>query len=86
MVMSKSYPQLIRRETVLSLFPVSVSTLYERINSGLFPPPISSGGRTVFWIESEVHAVVRAMIRSVTPDELKTLVMESVKSRSDLWL
>lgn len=84
--MTKSVPRLIRRKEVLALYPVSVSTLYARMDSGLFPSPISSGGRTVFWIESEVHAVVTAMIQSVTPDELKTLVMESVKSRSDQWL
>ena len=84
--MTKSVPRLIRRKEVLELYPVSVSTLYARMDSGLFPPSISIGPRSVCWVESEVHAVVRAMIHSPSPDELKTLVMESVKSRSDQWL
>ncbi|HDZ38468.1 MAG TPA: AlpA family transcriptional regulator [Marinobacter sp.] len=31
------------------------STLYKYINAGTFPRPICLGGRSVGWIDSEVH-------------------------------
>ena len=46
--------EVIRRNEVLKLVPISVSGLYQKISDGHFPKPIKLGLRAVGWKKSEV--------------------------------
>lgn len=45
---------ILRLPTVKARTGLSRSTIYLRISEGLFPKPISLGGRAVGWVESEI--------------------------------
>lgn len=79
--MNLQHPQLIRKPQVLALTGLSKSTLYNRINSGLFTPPISLGARAVAFVASEVDAVILAMIEEQPPAEIKVLVSNLIQQR-----
>lgn len=46
---------ILRLPAVKARTSLSRSTIYLRIANGVFPSPISLGGRTVGWIESEIN-------------------------------
>ena len=46
--------EVIRRNEVLKLVPISVSGLYQKISDGHFPRPIKLGLRAVGWKKIEV--------------------------------
>ena len=46
--------EVIRRDEVLKLVPISVSGLYQKISDGQFPRPIKLGLRAVGWKKTEV--------------------------------
>ena len=46
--------EVIRRDEVLKLVPISVSGLYQKIADGHFPRPIKLGLRAVGWKKREV--------------------------------
>ena len=46
--------EVIRRNEVLKLVPISVSGLYQKISDGEFPRPVKLGLRAVGWKKSEV--------------------------------
>ena len=50
--------RLIGIRKVLEKYDVSKSTLYNRINDGLFPLPVKDCGRALWW-ESEVDEALR---------------------------
>jgi prophage regulatory protein len=58
---------ILRLPQVKALVGLSKSTLYSRIAEGSFPAPISLGGRSVGWIESEVRAWILAQIAASRP-------------------
>ena len=80
--MNIQHPQLIRRPEVIQLTGLSKSSLYNRINDGLFIPPISLGARAVAFVSSEVDTVIHAMIEEQTPDQIKSLVLNLVQQRN----
>jgi len=80
-MINNDHPQLIRKPTVLAITGLSKSTLYNRINDGLFIPPISLGARAVAFVASEVDAVIHAMIEEKPPAEIKTLVSSLIQQR-----
>lgn len=57
------------------------STIYRRIQSGLFPKPVSLGGERVAWPASEVQAINSARISGKSDDEIKKIVTELEASR-----
>ena len=77
----QTHPRLIRRPEVIKLTGLSKSTLYNRINSGLFTPPISLGARAIAFVASEVDAVIHAMIEEQPPAEIKALVSNLIQQR-----
>ena len=77
----KSFSKIIRRPEVLNKTGWSKSTLYNRINDGVFPTPISLGARAVGFVESECDKVVRAMIAGYTEQQLKILVQSIIGKR-----
>ncbi len=78
----KIYSRINRKPEVLSTFGISRSTLFNRISAGLIPPSISLGGRAVGWLESEIQAVLSAFVSGMSPDDIKELVVNLVKSRA----
>ena len=46
--------EVIRRDEVLKLVPISVSGLYQKISDGQFPRPVKLGLRAVGWNKTEV--------------------------------
>lgn len=46
--------EIIRRNQVLKMIPISVSTLYQKIAEGKFPKQIKLGARAVGWNRQEV--------------------------------
>jgi len=73
-----------RRPEVLLLTGTSNSTLFNRINHGLFVPPISLGARAVGWLEHEVHQVLAARAGGMQDQEVRVLVKALVDARGRL--
>lgn len=50
--------KLLRLPEVLAMFPVSRSTWYAGVASGLYPAPVKLGVRAVAWRESTIQALI----------------------------
>jgi len=59
----------LRLRQVKAMTGLSKTTLYDRIKKGTFPAPVSLGGRSVGWIESEVAAWQDARIDEARPNQ-----------------
>ncbi len=55
---------ILRLPAVKERTGLSRSSIYLRISEGLFPKPISLGGRAVGWIEKEISDWVTQMIEA----------------------
>jgi prophage regulatory protein len=53
---------------------LSRSTIYQRIQEGLWTKPVSLGARAVGWPADEVDAINSARIAGKTDEEIRTLV------------
>lgn len=53
---------ILRLPAVLHATGLSRSTIYQRVADGAFPRPVSLGGRSVGWLESEVEQWVERRI------------------------
>jgi prophage regulatory protein len=73
-----------RKQDVLDKIRISRSTLYLRIQQGLFVPPISLGKRSVGWMEHETDAILNAYASGQSEAEIKDLVRSIVASRRSL--
>ena len=62
-----STPLILRRPQVEARTGLSRSTLYQYIQDGLFPRPVSLGARAVGWLESDVTAWITARTRVARP-------------------
>lgn len=80
-MISNNLSRIIRRPETLDITGLSKSSLYNRINDGLFPPPISLGARAVGFVKVEVDAVIHAMIEEQPPAEIKALVSNLIQQR-----
>jgi prophage regulatory protein len=74
-------PTIWRRKQVQLKAGLSRSTLYARIDAGLWPRPVSLGVRAVGWPDDEVQAVLRARIAGCTDDEVRGLVAKLYGAR-----
>ena len=83
-----NYPPRIsieRKPEVLKRTGFSRSTLYNKINHGLFVPPISLGDRAVGWPEHETSAILQAMVAGYQKQQIELLVCSLISARaSDL--
>ena len=52
---------LLRIQDVLERLPISRSSLYAGIQTGLYPQPVRIGKRTVAWREEDIEACIVAM-------------------------
>tara|TARA_R110001592_G_C13182613_1_gene751108 strand:+ start:3501 stop:3743 length:243 start_codon:yes stop_codon:yes gene_type:complete len=72
---------LLKKPTILKACGISKSTLHNRINSGLFTPPVSLGARAVAWPSNEVESLVGAYIAGKSESEIKLLVKVLLEKR-----
>jgi len=56
--------KILRLPSVKQQTGLSRSTIYLRVKEGQFPKPVSLGGRSVGWIESEIQAWLEEQISS----------------------
>tara|TARA_R110001592_G_scaffold360339_1_gene668544 strand:+ start:2467 stop:2718 length:252 start_codon:yes stop_codon:yes gene_type:complete len=82
--MNYQQPKIIRKPDVIKMAGFSKSTLYNRIQQGLWPKPISLGFRAVGFIQAECEAVLNAMISEQSPEQIKQLVSELIKQRKQV--
>ncbi|HBP1118513.1 TPA: AlpA family transcriptional regulator [Pseudomonas aeruginosa] len=54
--------RIIRLKNVIDSTGLARSTIYKLIGEGLFPKPVPLVGRSVGWVESEVHEWIRSKI------------------------
>lgn len=54
----------------------SRSTIYLRIQQGLWPKPVKLGVRSIGWPSSEVAAINAARIAGMSDDEIRALVVK----------
>lgn len=73
--------QILRLPAVKSESGLSRSTIYLRINQGLWTKPISLGGRAVGWPDSEVEAINAARIAGKPDQEIRALVVKLEAAR-----
>ena len=59
----------------------SRSTIYLRIQQGLWPKPVRLGPRSVGWPASEVAAINTARIAGMTDGEIRVLVVKLEAAR-----
>ncbi|MEI6895934.1 MAG: AlpA family phage regulatory protein [Psychromonas sp.] len=75
--------RIIRAKEAQTMFGMPKSTFYNRVSDGLMPSSISLGGKAVGWVLSELNAVIKAMIKGKSEDEIKRLVSELKVNRAN---
>lgn len=74
-------PRIIRKPELLTLIPISHSSLDRRIRAGLFPPPVSLGGRAVGWPAREINDYLNLLYANASDEELREAVQAMVLDR-----
>lgn len=82
--MSTQPQALLRLRDVLSLCGLARSSLYARINHGLWPKPVNLGARAVAWPANEIKAVNDARIAGKSNDEVRQLISELEAARKNV--
>ncbi|PKI18781.1 helix-turn-helix transcriptional regulator [Pseudomonas monteilii] len=54
--------RILRIKTVIEITGLARSTVYKYVAEGIFPKPLSLGGRSVGWLESEVHSWIQSRL------------------------
>lgn len=70
--------RVLRSAALLNVLGISGPTLWRRVKDKSFPQPISLGGRSVGWLQSEVHAWIKA--RAGVRDQSHVAKGEGVQS------
>lgn len=72
---------ILRLPAVKTSTGLSRSTIYLRIAQGVFPRPVSLGGRAVGWPAHEVAALIAARIAGKPDAEIRALVAQLEAAR-----
>ncbi len=72
---------ILRLPAVKAQSGASRSTIYLRIQQGLWPKPVKLGPRSVGWPASEVSALNAARIAGMADTEIRTLVAKLETAR-----
>ncbi len=57
---SPSINRILRLPTLLAVLDISAATLWRWVKDKSFPQPVSLGGRSIGWLESEVNDWIKA--------------------------
>lgn len=74
--------QIIRRKQVEIQTGHSRSTIYLRIQQGLWPRPVRLGPRAVGWPADEIAALNAARIAGQSDDQIQQLVSQLLEART----
>ena len=74
---------ILRIPAVKSESGLSRSTIYLRIDQGLWTKPVSLGARAVGWPSDEIEAINSARIAGKTDEEVRVLVAKLEVARKD---
>jgi prophage regulatory protein len=72
---------ILRLPAVKAESGASRSTIYLRIQQGLWPKPVRLGPRSVGWPASEVAAINTARIAGMSDEEIRALVIKLEAAR-----
>ncbi len=72
---------ILRLPAIKTSTGLSRSTIYLRIAEGVFPKPVSLGGRAVGWPANEVAALNAARIAGKSDSEIRDLVVKLEAAR-----
>jgi prophage regulatory protein len=72
---------ILRLPAVKAESGASRSTIYLRIQQGLWPKPVRLGPRSVGWPASEVAAINNARIAGLLDDQIRALVIKLEAAR-----
>jgi prophage regulatory protein len=64
----QSQPTILRRPQVEARTGLSRSTIYARMQEGMFPRPISLGSKSVGWLEGEIDDWLDQRIKASRPN------------------
>ena len=73
-----AYERVLRLSTLLPVIDISAPTLWRRVKDKSFPQPISLGGRSKGWLQSEVQAWIKE--RADLRDQSRAAKREGVQS------
>ena len=59
-VRTEANERVLRLTALLAVIDISTPTLWRRVKDKSFPQPISLGGRSIGWLQSEVQAWIKA--------------------------
>lgn len=76
--------RILRLKKVIAESGLSRSTIYARIAEGLWPKPVSLGGRIVGWPANEITKINAAHIAGKSNDEIRALVQRLLAGRKSL--
>ncbi|QYK02411.1 helix-turn-helix transcriptional regulator [Shewanella psychrotolerans] len=77
--------RIVRKNEAKLMLGISKSTLHERINAGLIPPPFRLSGRAVGWFEDEIQHILLALAAGQTDSELTLIVKKLTLQRKEVW-
>lgn len=72
---------ILRLPAIKASTGLSRSTIYLRIEQGMFTRPVSLGGRAVGWPSGEVTALNSARIAGISNSEIRDLVIKLEAAR-----
>jgi prophage regulatory protein len=75
---------ILRLPAVKAETGASRSTIYLRIQQGLWPKPVRLGPRSVGWPESEVATINAARIAGKTDEDIRVLVAKLEAARKSI--
>ena len=77
-------PAFLTLKEVRKLTTFSKSTIYNKINDGIFPVQILVGLRAVAFIQSEVITYMNALIQGKSNEQIKELIADLVNNREEV--
>jgi prophage regulatory protein len=77
----KMMHNILRFPAVIAITGLARSTIYLRIAQGVFPRPVSLGGRAVGWPSGEIAALNAARISGKSNSEIIDLVVKLEAAR-----
>ena len=60
--------ELMRLSEVIAAVHYSRASIYRLMNEDKFPKPITLGGRSVFWVRTQIQAFIRGQIEKSKED------------------
>jgi prophage regulatory protein len=84
--MNNSTIVMLRKSEVVKKTGLAKSTLYNRVNDGLFPKPCNLGGRAVAWPTHEIDALLASCLAGASEEDIKILVTKLHIRRKELPL